>query len=174
MTLNDLNRLTQDAAIKWFEQCCASEKWCLAMVESRPYEDCDHMLKEAQNIWQNLQEGDFLQAFLAHPMIGNVDSLRKKYANTLTIASNEQSGTSQASEATLSELSTLNQQYLTRNGFIFIICASGLSAEAMLNKLKQRINNDRYTELTIAASEQIKITLLRLEKSLATTDRTTM
>jgi 2-oxo-4-hydroxy-4-carboxy-5-ureidoimidazoline decarboxylase len=174
MTLIELNALSQKSAMKWFEQCCAAENWCAAMVKSRPYCDFDSLKQQAQTIWGSLNEADFLEAFLAHPMIGNVESLRKKYANTLAVASDEQSGTSQASESTLIELSELNHQYLINNGFIFIICASGLSADAMLEKLKQRINNSRQTELTNAAAEQLKITLLRLKKSLATLDGETM
>lgn len=174
MTLIELNALDHNTAMKWFEQCCAADNWCLAMVGGRPYSDFNSLQKKAQIVWENLIEADFLAAFLAHPMIGNVDSLRKKYANTLAVASDEQSGTSQASESTLIKLSELNHQYLANNGFIFIICASGLSAEAMLGKLEQRIQNDRQAELNNAAAEQLKITLLRLRKSLTTLDRDTM
>lgn len=174
MTLVELNALNQNAALKWFEQCCAAENWCIAMVDARPYSDINSLHKQAKTVWGDLGETDFLQAFLAHPMIGNVDSLREKYANTLAIASDEQSGTHQASETTLIELSELNHQYLASNGFIFIICASGLSAEAMLDKLKQRISNTRETELINAAAEQLNITLLRLKKNIATIDGKTM
>jgi 2-oxo-4-hydroxy-4-carboxy-5-ureidoimidazoline decarboxylase len=57
----------------------------------------------------------------------------------------------------------LNKEYLSKFGFIFIVCASGKSAEQMLKLIEQRIHNTRSTELTIAAGEQAKITKIRLE-----------
>ena len=70
------------------------------------------------------------------------------------------------SEQTLQALADANHQYLAKHGFIFIICATGLSAETMLDALMQRINNSTAREIELAAAEQLKITLLRLEKGL--------
>ena len=47
---------------------------------------------------------------------------------------------------------------------IFIVCASGLSADAMLGMLRARLANPRDVELRTAAEEQAKITRLRLGK----------
>ncbi|GAA74771.1 hypothetical protein P20480_1235 [Pseudoalteromonas sp. BSi20480] len=60
----------------------------------------------------------------------------------------------------------LNKQYLSKFGFIFIVCASGKSAEKMLELIEQRVDNTREEELTIAAGEQAKITKIRLESLL--------
>ncbi len=97
------------------------------------------------------------------PAIGDVNSLKKKYADIQASASHEQSGAAQASEATLQRLKTLNDQYLDRFGFIFIVCATGKSADEMLALLEARIDNDRDEEIQNAAREQAKITHLRLE-----------
>ena len=60
-----------------------------------------------------------------------------------------------------------NAAYLKKFGFIFIVCATGKSAEEMLALLQARLPNDPEKELGIAAGEQRKITHLRLEKLLA-------
>jgi 2-oxo-4-hydroxy-4-carboxy-5-ureidoimidazoline decarboxylase len=99
-------------------------------------------------------------------MIGDVNSLREKFKSTKTMASNEQSGAQLASEETLQQLHKLNHAYLNKHGFIFIIFATGKSAEEMLAALKSRIDNDTETEIENAAAEQIKITLLRINKNL--------
>ena len=101
-------------------------------------------------------------------MIGDVNSLRKKYASTKKMASNEQQGAADADETTLHDLAAANHQYLDKHGFIFIICASGLSAKTMLHILNLRLKNDTATEIDLAAAEQIKITFLRLEKGIQT------
>ena len=59
---------------------------------------------------------------------------------------------------------TLNQNYAAQFGYIYIVCATGKSADQMLGLLRERMQNDPATELPIAADEQRKITALRLEK----------
>jgi 2-oxo-4-hydroxy-4-carboxy-5-ureidoimidazoline decarboxylase len=63
-------------------------------------------------------------------------------------------------------LVTGNQKYEKKFGYIFIVCATGKSATEMLELLRLRLENSQDTELKIAASEQIKITNLRLKKML--------
>ena len=71
---------------------------------------------------------------------------------------------SEADEKVIYEMADLNQSYQEKNGFIFIVCATGKSASEMLEIIKSRIDNDRGTELKIASEEQMKITKIRLEK----------
>ena len=59
------------------------------------------------------------------------------------------------------------QDYLDKFGFIFIVFATGKSAQQMLDSLLARLPNDRTTELVNAAAEQNKITRLRLQKLLS-------
>ena len=123
ISLNNVNNLSSVDAQKWFSFCCAAPKWCEGMANSRPFVDLNQMTQAAQDIWQQCQEQDFLIAFEAHPMIGDVNSLRAKYAATKDMASNEQQGASEASEQTLQALADANHAYLAKHGFIFIICA---------------------------------------------------
>lgn len=166
VSFEQLNQLDTQAAFNWFSQACAAENWCQKMVENRPYANLNSMLNYARSAWETMQESDFLQAFEAHPMIGDVNSLKAKFASTQQMAANEQDGASKASDETLQQLHDLNHQYKKQNGFIFIICATGLSAQTMLNALQSRIHHSREQEIAIAAAEQIKITLIRLEKNL--------
>ena len=73
---------------------------------------------------------------------------------------------SKANEAVLTKMIALNKEYLSKFGFIFIVCATGKTAEQMLELIEQRIHNTRSTELNIAAGEQAKITKIRLESLL--------
>ncbi len=165
MTINTLNTLTTVDAINWFMQTCTASRWCKLMASNRPYNDTIQLKEQALRCWGEMQTEDFLEAFGGHPMIGDLSTLRKKYANTKALASNEQSGTQEASDAVLLNLKTQNQAYLDKHGFIFIVCASGLSAQAMLDILNARITNTTESEFVNAAAEQLKITLLRIEKA---------
>lgn len=166
MTLAELNQLAEAEAVRVFTDCNAAARWVSAMVSGRPFASTEALKAKARQVWSALTESDFLQAFEAHPMIGDVDSLRKKYAATKAIAAGEQSGAAAADEQTLKDLARLNREYLEKFGFIFIVFATGKSAPEMLGILQGRISNGRAGEIQNAAAEQLKITLLRIEKML--------
>lgn len=170
MTLDELNHLSSNAAALAFTQCCAAQKWVCGMIAARPFATFDDVFLEADRIWLTLSEADFLEAFEAHPQIGNVDSLRAKYASTKTLAAGEQAAVKEASEKTLQDLAKGNRIYLDKFGFIFIVFATGKSAAEMLALLRARLSNDRHTEIKNAAEEQRKITSLRLQKLLGEVD----
>ena len=61
------------------------------------------------------------------------------------------------------QLAKANREYEARFGYIYIVCATGRSAEEMLDIVNERLNNDADTELKVAAEEQRKITQIRLK-----------
>ncbi|MEX1058629.1 MAG: 2-oxo-4-hydroxy-4-carboxy-5-ureidoimidazoline decarboxylase [Natronospirillum sp.] len=164
--LSGLNQLPESDLREQLTACCAATAWVDHMIAARPYTSAEHLRHHAQAGWPKLSEADWLQAFDAHPAIGDVHRLKQKYANTLSTARDEQAGAQTASDTTLTELKALNDQYQAHFGFIFIVCATGKSADEMLDLLSQRVANSHTDELHNAALEQAKITLLRLEKLL--------
>jgi OHCU decarboxylase len=160
-TLNAMDETNARAALT---NCCAADAWVNRMLAQRPFDDDEVVLAAASAVAATLAEADWLEAFAAHPIIGDVDSLRMKYAATKTLAAGEQAGVGGAAEAILAELAALNRQYVERFGFIFIVFATGKSAAEMLALLKDRIGNTRSEELMNAAAEQLQITRLRLQK----------
>ena len=82
-------------------------------------------------------------------------------------ASGEQGAVAEASEETLKALAKGNEDYEKKFGFIFIVCATGKSAEEMLELLQERLSNDIEHEMVIAMDEQNKITQIRLQKLLS-------
>ena len=120
--------------------------------------DGEDLLDAAARIWWSLKREDWLEAFAAHPKIGERSD--SKWSQQ------EQAGASGASNKTLAVLNEANRAYTEKFGYIFIVCATGKTAEQMLALLKQRMGNDPETELRIAAEEQLRITHPRLEKLL--------
>src|SRR5712691_2798092 len=78
----------------------------------------------------------------------------------------EQAGVAGAPEATRRRLAKGNREYEARFGYIFIICATGLTAAEMLEALERRLRHAPDMEMRAAAEEQRKITRLRLAKLL--------
>jgi 2-oxo-4-hydroxy-4-carboxy-5-ureidoimidazoline decarboxylase len=147
-----------------FRRCCGATRWAQQMTARRPFKDEAELFAIAEQVWQGLDRNDWLEAFVAHPKIGDLSSLRAKFANTGAWAAGEQAGVAGASEAILQALAEGNAAYEAKFGYIFIVCATGKTAAEMLAVLRQRLPNDPERELRIAAAEQLKITRLRLEK----------
>ena len=166
MTLEALNRLAAAEARAAFERCCGAARWIDAMVAARPFADAAALHAASERAFAPLVRADWLEAFSHHPKIGDVSALRAKFASTAAWAGAEQGGAATATEATLEALAEGNRAYEERFGYIFIVCATGRSAEEMLALLRARLGNEAAAELAIAAVEQRKITRLRLEKLL--------
>jgi 2-oxo-4-hydroxy-4-carboxy-5-ureidoimidazoline decarboxylase len=164
MNVAALNALPPDAARAVFLRCCGSGRWADAMTARRPFASADDVVRAASEVEADLTRDDWLEAFAAHPRIGDLDSLRKKFATTADWAGGEQAGVAAADESVLRALADGNRAYDVKFGHIFIVCATGKSAAEMLANLRERLNNDSDAELRIAAAEQAKITRLRLEK----------
>ena len=167
MQLQDLNNLSASQLKPELVKCCGSSAWVEQMALAFPVTDEKILFKKAEEVWSSLDERDWLEAFKHHPKIGDINSLKEKFAATANWASGEQSSVQQASQQIIEQLAEGNQQYEDKFGYIFIVCATGKSAGEMLSILQQRLPNDEKEEIKIAASEQAKITKLRLEKLLS-------
>ncbi len=168
MTLDQLNSLTSVAADEEFLKCCGSMHWARRMSDARPFGDLGHLIKEADRVWRSLTEQDWLEAFRAHPKIGERKAAAIQSQQAASWSAHEQSQAQQAADETKAAIAEGNRIYEDRFGFIFIICASGKTAHEILKSLNQRLANDAATEMRIAAEEQRKITQLRLNKLLTT------
>ena len=164
MNLQQLNQMSHDQALDAFSRCCTASRWAEAMANRRPFASEEELFEAADAIWWDLDADDWLEAFAGHPRIGDIDSLREKYASTKSWSEDEQSGVDSASEQVLQRLSQANDEYFDKFGYIFIVCATGKSAEEMLAILEERLPNDPDEEIQVAAGEQAKITKIRLEK----------
>ncbi len=147
-----------------FSKCCGSIAWVRQMVNSRPFASLAEVVATADEAWWSLKPNDWLEAFRCHPKIGEKKAAAQTSLEAQKWSEQEQAGAGNAAQATTQALTELNQEYEEKFGYIYIVCATGKSSEEMLAILRERLKNDRDTELRIAAGEQAKITLLRLKK----------
>ena len=90
--------------------------------------------------------------------------LRERFAPTAGWSEQGQAGVSGADEASLQRLVAGNTAYEARYGWIFLVCASGLSASELADRMEARMHHSPENELRVAAGECLRITLLRLAK----------
>lgn len=162
--LVELNALPAPSAIELLKQCCGSTEWANRVAAGRPYDSENALLEAAERVWWGLRREDWLEAFRAHPRLG--ESAATHRTQSAVWSSGEQAEVVKAGESR-SELQRLNRDYEAKFGFIFIMCATGKSADDVRRSLEERMNNDPASELRVAAEEQSRITRLRIRKLLA-------
>lgn len=159
MTVQDLNKLDKEAAAGLLMSCCGSTNWATLLMQHFPFANERKLVSIATATWyEQCSTKDWLEAFTHHPEIGDVKSLTEKFAGK------EQAAVAAASRETIERLSSANAAYKNKFGFIFIVCATGRSANEMLRLLEDRIQNSIDEEINIAMGEQHKITLIRFTK----------
>ncbi|MEQ1923360.1 MAG: 2-oxo-4-hydroxy-4-carboxy-5-ureidoimidazoline decarboxylase [Pyrinomonadaceae bacterium] len=163
-----LNELSLEEAQSAFLDCCGSQVWARRMAELRPFAMLDDLFASADKVWALLSTVDHLEAFAAHPKIGSKKAAASQNVQAASWSAGEQSGVDLAAKDVRDELADANSLYEDKFGFIFIVCASGKTAEEMLAICRARLGNSLQTELAIAGEEQRKITELRLSKLLET------
>ncbi|AED97018.1 unnamed protein product [Arabidopsis thaliana] len=144
--------------------CCGSSEFAKQMSTSGPLTS-QEAIYTARDIWFNqVNVTDWLEAFSAHPQIGNTPSPSINSDFARRSVSEQSTAFATTSASALQELAEWNVLYKKKFGFIFIICASGRTHAEMLHALKERYENRPIVELEIAAMEQMKITELRMAK----------
>lgn len=167
MRLSALNELDVAARREVLRNCCGSSVWIEKMLALFPMGSAEELFAAAVEVWRICEEKDWREAFGHHPKIGDMESLKRKFAATADWAGAEQAGTIGAGIGVLEGLAEGNRRYEEKFGYIFIVCATGKSAMEMLGLLRERLGNEPEKEVLIAMGEQEKITRLRLEKLLS-------
>lgn len=144
---------------------CGSKEWVRHMLGRRPFVTLARVLEAADEEWNTLRPDDWLEAFSAHPRIGQ-GRISGQSAASARMSQSEQSAFAKSDTAARLNMSQLNAEYEKRFGHIFIVCAAGLTAAEIEAQLRSRLTNPPEHELRVAAEEQRKITRLRLEREL--------
>lgn len=166
-TLARWNQLDAPSAIETILPCNGSHAWATQLTALRPFATPHDLTCTADILWRSLDEAAWQQAFDSHPRIGERHA-KSSTAASLALSATEQSS-AQLTADTQAALAAANRAYEEKFNRIFIVCATGKSAEQILAILQHRLANDPTTELLEAAEQQRQITQLRLRKWLGLT-----
>jgi OHCU decarboxylase len=156
--LEEFNRLPEEAAAAELLTVCHSGRWAKEVAAGRPYADLAALQQAADRVWRGLGPDDWLEAFAAHPRIGEGGGASPGWSRQ------EQAGVGGAGGDVQERLARGNAEYEARFGHVFLISAAGRDANEILAALTDRLGNDPATELRVAAEEHRRITRLRLER----------
>lgn len=160
--LAEWNDLGLDDAAEVILPCNRSPVWATLVAYNRPFNSPAALFSKSDEIWRSLPEEDWQEAFDSHPRLGE-QKAKAATAQSLNWSAHEQSAAN-PDEAVREALAQGNREYEEKFGRIFLLCATGRSAQEMLVILRERMQNDAASELREAAEQQRLITQLRLRK----------
>jgi 2-oxo-4-hydroxy-4-carboxy-5-ureidoimidazoline decarboxylase len=154
VSLASFNAAATEDAVAVMMSCCSSKRFAGTITVGRPYPSFAAVEAAITAAFDSLTWADVLEALAGHPRIGD---------RAAGQSAAEQSGVADSSRAALA---AGNHEYEERFGYVFLICATGLSGEEMLAALRERLSNDADAERKVATTELRKITVLRARKAL--------
>lgn len=167
-TVDEINESSIFEAAHAFRACNASRSWIERMVAGRPFDDRRELYAEAERAWWSLKEEDWLEAFAAHPRLGESPAAAGELDDETSArwSRQEQGQLADSSPTAQKQLAAANQAYEERFGFVYLVDATGKGVDELLDLALRRLGSSREDELKVAAAEQAKITQRRLEKLL--------
>ncbi|MDT2004223.1 2-oxo-4-hydroxy-4-carboxy-5-ureidoimidazoline decarboxylase [Rhodococcus opacus] len=152
------NALSDAGAADMLVQCCSSTVWAQRVAAARPFPSAAALYRAADDVLGDLTEPEVDAALAGHPRIGD----RADNASS----AREQSAVASAGDDVRARLRAGNEEYEQKFGHVYLVCASGRSAQELLDVLHGRLGNDAVTERKILRTELAAINRLRLERLL--------
>jgi allantoicase len=171
LALRAFDTLPPEAAEEALTACLAVPSWVTRLVAARPFGEERRLRERAEKGFGTLSPAEWSAAFAAHPRIGEVrpvDPGRAPSVNERAWSAREQAAAAASDETVRRALAAANRRYEERFGRVFLIRASGRSAEEILAALESRLENDPKTEFAVAVEELKRIARDRMERMLRT------
>jgi 2-oxo-4-hydroxy-4-carboxy-5-ureidoimidazoline decarboxylase len=162
-TLADFNA-DPTAARELLGACLDVPRWVDAVAAGMPYSSVDELRAAGAAAAATVTWPEVAAALDRHPRIGERTAAAAQTGTEAGWSRSEQAGV-QISEA--EQLSAGNAAYEQRFGWIFLICASGLSGTEILAALRRRLTADPEQEKPVVIGELRRIAELRLAKAVS-------
>jgi 2-oxo-4-hydroxy-4-carboxy-5-ureidoimidazoline decarboxylase len=160
--IEDFNQAADDERLRSaLQECCAAMSWVDRIIAGRPYQDEAALLAASDAATAALDGTGLDEALAGHPRIGE-----RAAAGHGAWSRQEQSGVAGAGADVRAELADANAAYEQKFGQVYLVCATGKSAEELLVVCRSRLTNDPDTERAVVRSELASINRLRLAKLL--------
>jgi 2-oxo-4-hydroxy-4-carboxy-5-ureidoimidazoline decarboxylase len=170
--LAGFNDMAAGPALAEMLACCSSPAWGDLMTSGRPYRCVADAVRRSGAIIAEMSRQELASALAGHARIGEQPAAGPAgpahgHGRGSEWSRQEQSRVTEATADTRAALAESNLEYEQRFGHIYLVCATGRTAEELLAALRARLRNDTATEWQVVRAELQKINELRLRKLLA-------
>lgn len=160
--LQGFNALSERQRMHLLFEVCSSTIWARRVLAGSPFRDAEALYDRADRVLAELPDAEIDAALDGHPRIGASVSAAHSPSSA-----REQARVADADAAVKTELAVKNRDYEDKFGYVYLVCASGRSAEELLAILTDRLDNDAETERRVMRNELAKINRLRLQRLLS-------
>lgn len=126
--------------------------------EHRPFESREALYTRMVNVVQASSHEQKMNLIQAHPHLGT-----RKVMSSLSQKEQKNAGLGQLSEAEYAKLLEMNQTYVDRFGFPFILAVRGKSKDDILQSMQDRLKNTKEQELEQALLQIYQIARFRMD-----------
>jgi 2-oxo-4-hydroxy-4-carboxy-5-ureidoimidazoline decarboxylase len=151
VNIAEFDALPAAAAEQELYALCRAPRWAREVAAGRPYGATAALQAAAAAA---LTDADLDEAMAGHPRIGDRGAGGR--------SRREQSAVATAEADVLTALAQGNAEYEERFGHVYLVCATGRSAEDLLATLRARLGNDPAAERAVALRELAAINRLRI------------
>lgn len=138
MTVEDFNKLDTDSARSELAKCCNAAAWVECMLNLRPFQQVSSIFLYADVFWSKTNTHDWLEAIESQNEV--VKSIQSEDENPVK-----------------HQIELQLDTYEKKFGFPFVLSPEDCKPEIILEKLNERMPNERDNELKIASEEQRRI-----------------
>lgn len=159
MTINDLNEMPLSEFVEQLKDIFEHSPWVIERVgEFRPFSSRHDLYEQMITVVKTASEGEKLDLIQAHPHLGT-----RKTMSSFSTNEQKNAGLSQLSEAEYKFLLEMNQEYVHRFSFPFILAVRGKNKDEILQAMKNRLENSQEQEFNQALTEIYQIVQFRIE-----------
>jgi 2-oxo-4-hydroxy-4-carboxy-5-ureidoimidazoline decarboxylase len=167
-TIEKINETTFQQFIEITGGIFEHSPWIAEQAEGlKPFHSLYHLHQEMVNIVKNSSLEQKLALIKAHPNLGDRVAMTAD-----SIEEQKGAGLQNLTPLEYNQLITMNQRYMEKFSFPFILAVRGKNKQQIYESIEERINHSKEVEFETALTEIFKIALLRLEEKM--TDRTVM
>jgi 2-oxo-4-hydroxy-4-carboxy-5-ureidoimidazoline decarboxylase len=156
--MEEINQMNKEEFVEKVGWVFEHSPWVASLAwENSPFESSMSLLQTMIGIVQNADESMQLALLRAHPDLGT-----RLQMSEVSQKEQEGAGLDKLSKEEFEEFVSLNQSYVNKFKFPFIMAVKGQSKETILAAMKQRVHNSYEEERNIALREVYKIAEFRL------------
>jgi 2-oxo-4-hydroxy-4-carboxy-5-ureidoimidazoline decarboxylase len=159
LNVKELNTMERYEFIRALAPVFEHSPWIAARtVGKRPFADRSELYSALRETVMKASEDEKISLIRAHPDLVGQEALTKE-----SQSEQAQADLGQLSAEEREQFHIYNEDYRTRFGFPFVICARLNKKQAILNAFSVRMQNSRGQEIETALREVFKIAELRLK-----------
>ena len=158
LKIEKINQMNKDVFVETLGWIFEHSPWVAQGAwERQPFQSRNHLFQTMLTIVQNAEKSLQLALLRAHPDLGT----KLKMSD---VSQKEQSGVGldKLSKDEYEEFAALNQRYVTKFGFPFIMAVKGQNKDTILSAMKERVDYSFEAECITALNEVYKIAGFRL------------